>query len=104
MLEIGPNALEFFHKVLEKNQNHRGKPIYGILKLKDKFGNEVIETACKRALAFGSIKYQTIKNICEKGLYEQPVDTGVSLISNTENDIHRPLSEYEALFKLNEVR
>lgn len=104
MLEIGPNALEFFQKVLEKNQNNWGKPIYGILKLKGKFGSEVIEKACKRALAFGSIKYQTIKNICEKGLYEQPVDTGVSLISNTETDIHRPLSEYESLFKLKEVK
>lgn len=104
MLEIGPNALEFFRKVLERNQNHWGKPIYGVLKLKDKFGCEIIEKACKRALTFGSIKYQTIKNICEKGLYEQDVDTGISLTSNTESDIYRPLCEYEALFKLKEVK
>lgn len=104
MLEIGPHALEFFNKVLEKTKNHWGKPIYGIFKLKDKFGSEVVENACKRALAFGSLKYQTIKNICEKGLYEQPIDTGTSLISKTENNIDRPLSEYGELFELKEVK
>nr|WP_207751262.1 IS21 family transposase [Anaeromonas frigoriresistens] len=104
MLEIGPSALEFFDKVLDKNQNHWGKPIYGVLKLKDKFGSDIVEKACKRALAFGSIKYQTLKNICEKGIYEQPTDTGVSLISKAENDIHRPLSEYANLLSLKEVR
>lgn len=104
MLEIGPNALEFFYKVLEKKQNHWNKPIYGVLKLKEKFGDQVIEKACKRSLAFGSIKYQTIKNICENGLYEKPIDTTESLISNTNKDIYRPLSEYEDLFKLKEVK
>jgi len=45
-----------------------------VLKLKEKYGNQVIEKACMRAVAFNSIKYQTVKNICEKGLYDLPID------------------------------
>lgn len=104
MLEIGPYALEFFDRIFEKHNNHWGKPIYGILKLKDKFGSGVIEKACQRALTFGSLKYQTIRNICEKGLYKVPADTGVSLITKAENEIDRPLSEYDKLFNLKEVK
>lgn len=81
MQEIGPYALKFFDLILETQQNYWGKPIYGVLKLKERYGSQVIEKACMRAIAFNSIKYQTIKNICEKGLYNLPIENSQSLIT-----------------------
>lgn len=105
MQEIGPYALKFFDLILEKQQNYWGKPIYGVLKLKEKYGNQVIEKACMRAVAFNSIKYQTVKNICEKGLYDLPIDISQSLISTSSpEDSTRPLSEYQKLLYLKEVK
>ncbi|WP_434087767.1 IS21 family transposase [Caloranaerobacter azorensis] len=105
MEKIGQNAVKFFDNILEKQKNNWGKPIYGILKLADKYGYEVIEKACIRALMFNSLKYQTIKNICEKGLYNLPLDNSISLVTKDDlDDLSRPLSEYEKLLYLKEVR
>lgn len=105
MQEIGPYALKFFDLILEKQQNYWGKPIYGVLKLKEKYGSQVIEKACMRAVTFNSIKYQTVKNICEKGLYDLPIDISQSLISTSSpEDSTRPLSEYQKLLCLKEVK
>jgi hypothetical protein len=105
MQEIGPYALKFFDLILEKQQNYWGKPIYGVLKLKEKYGSQVIEKACMRAVTFNSIKYQTVKNICEKGLYDLPIDISQSLISTSSpEDSTRPLSEYQKLLYLKEVK
>ena len=107
MQEIGPFSLEFFDKIFNEQPNYWGKPIYGILKLKDKYGAKATERAIKRALLFNSLKYQTVKNILEKGLYDLPTDKDSSIITKASKDLlahHRPLSAYERLFKLKEVR
>lgn len=105
MESIGINALEFFDKLLVKNPQYWGKPIYGILKLRSKYGDEVIDAACKRAIAFDSLKYHTIKTICEKGLYNLPIEESTSMLTTEfPNEIVRPLSEYQELLKLKEVK
>lgn len=106
MQEIGPYALQFFDLMLEKQLNFWGKPIYGVLNLNKKYGSKIIEKACMRAIHFDSIKYQTIKNICEKGLYNLPLETSESLITTTTNlkESTRPLSEYQKLLYLKEVK
>lgn len=105
MASIGPNALEFFDRIIAEQENYWGKPIYGILKLKEKYGNEKIEKACMRAIAFNSVKYQTVKNICEKGLFNIPLENTESLITtNSLNECARPLSEYQQLLYLKEVK
>lgn len=105
MQEIGPYALKFFDLILEKQLNFWGKPIYGVLKLQEKYGSQVIEKSCRRAIYFDSIKYQTIKNICEKGLYNLPIETSESLITTSHpKESTRPLSEYQKLLCLKEVK
>lgn len=104
MQEIGPYALKFFDLIFENCQNYWGKPIYGVLKLKEKYGNQVIEKACMRAVTFNSVKYQTIKNICENGLYNLPIENNQSLITTlSPEESTRPLSEYQKLLYLKEV-
>jgi transposase len=104
MEEIGPYALQFFDQLLIEQGNYWGKPIYGILKLKEKYCNEKIEKACMRALTFGSLKYQTIKSICEKGLSNIPIEKNMSSITTIPDTYQRPLSEYQQLLYLKEVK
>ena len=40
----------------------------GVLKMKDKYGEERLEQACARAIHFNSVSYKSIKNILKKGL------------------------------------
>lgn len=40
----------------------------GVLKMKDKYGQDRLEQACARAIHFNSVSYRAIKNILKKGL------------------------------------
>lgn len=44
----------------------------GILRLKDKYGAERLDAACRRALHYGNPRYRTVKTILEKGLDQHP--------------------------------
>lgn len=74
MQEIEPYALKFFDLILENQQNYWGKPIYGILKLKEKYKSQVIENS-------------------------QSLITALSSKEST-----RPLSEYQNLLYLKEAK
>lgn len=105
MKDLGPNALEFFDKLFDKMPSNWGKPIYGILNLKTKYSIDVLDASCKRAVAFDSLKYQTVKAICEKDLYKLPIEESTSMLTTElPNEVVRPLSEYQDLLKLKEVK
>jgi hypothetical protein len=42
-----------------------------LLRLRERFGDERLETACQRALEFGEPTYATVKRILTNGLDEQ---------------------------------
>lgn len=70
--EIGPAChaviLALFNdKVLV---NLRGAQ--GIVRLREKVGDQRLNAACERALAYASPKYRTVKTILDKGLDSQP--------------------------------
>jgi hypothetical protein len=44
----------------------------GVVRLREKVGDQRLEAACERALVFGSPKYRTVKTILDKGLDSQP--------------------------------
>jgi transposase len=46
-----------------------------ILGLRKKYGDERLEAACRRALAFQSVHYKTIKSMLEVGAESQPIPT-----------------------------
>lgn len=56
-------------------QGYRG--CLGIFRLGKRFGNDRVELACGRAIAFKAFRYRHIKNILERGLERHPVgETG----------------------------
>jgi hypothetical protein len=74
MAQIGTFAEQIFFFIVEENKSYWAKPVKGILSLTRKYPPDVVNLACKRALAYGAYQYQMVKRICEKGTYVLPVD------------------------------
>ena len=69
MLSIGSNAHTLFKKLLESDTTwHR--TVRKITGLCNTYGNVVVDKAIGRSLYFNAYHYATIKNICEKGLFD----------------------------------
>jgi len=78
MAEIGVFAEQLFFLILKEMKNHWHQPVKGILSLTKRYSKEIVDLACKRALAYGACHYQTVKKICESGAYLLPVDLEIS--------------------------
>jgi hypothetical protein len=74
MASIGPEALNMFLLLQEKLPTYWHSMTRGILHLKTKYSDDIINMACKRAIRFRAISYQHVKRICENGLYHQEED------------------------------
>jgi transposase len=72
MKEIGPNAEQMFFCILDAYPTEWNRTVRGVLNLKRQFSPEIVDLACKRALAYGVKTYSTIRNICRSGAYNQP--------------------------------
>ena len=60
--------------ILQNQKGYWFKTVQGILSLEKSYTKEIVELACKRALAIQVYGYQTIKNICKNGSYKLPVE------------------------------
>ncbi len=67
-LTMGPNVYEFYINLREKNL-HYHRIITGVFDLAKKYGDAIVDLACKRANEFNSISYLSVRKICENGLY-----------------------------------
>jgi transposase len=74
MKNIGSYAEQLFFFVIQKQPKDWGRTIQGILSLLKRYPGDIIDTACKRALAFNVYQYNVIKNICANGSYMLPVE------------------------------
>ena len=74
MEEIGPYAEKIFNLIVEERPNHWGRIVKGILSLKGRYPNSIIEAACRRAYCFGIASYQVVKRICKNGAYTLPLE------------------------------
>jgi len=74
MRAIGKYAGEVFSILLVDQPYHWYKTVKGILSLKKLYTHNVIEASCERALHFGVMSYSKIKNICQSGSYNLPLD------------------------------
>jgi len=68
--QIGPHVSQLVDRLLsERVHPEQGyRPCLGIVRLADKYGEERLEAACRRALAFSAVSYKSVKSILEKGL------------------------------------
>ena len=103
--EIGSGAVEFYERhVKASSVNHLNSTrlLYGLLSLKKKYPDEVINHACLRACHYGSISYQTVKSICEKGVDMLPIGGGGSdpAVESISASKARDLSEYSRIAAL----
>ena len=96
MAEIGDHALAFFCAFRNKGkiQKYDYRTISGILSLRKKYKDNVIDQACCRALYYSSVTYGTVKSICDKGLIALPIEHNQSFISEEKS---KDLSHYNNL-------
>lgn len=74
MAGIGPYAEQVFFLLVKKCPVDWNRSVQGILSLQKIYPKEIVDLACKRAIAYGVCQYQTIKNICYNGSYNLPVE------------------------------
>jgi hypothetical protein len=65
---IGPALLEVVRLLLEDPLLYRVPTAGRLVRLKNRYGEQRLEAAARRALSFGDPNYKTIKNILNKGL------------------------------------
>jgi hypothetical protein len=74
---IGQAALQAATLILDNSiyieENY--KACYGMLMLKNRYGQQRLEAACKRAVQATRVNYTMIKNILEKGLDKESLPT-----------------------------
>lgn len=80
MLTIGINAHTLFKQLLDYDTTWQRtvRKIFGLTRIYDR---DILDKAINRALYFNAYQYTTIKNICEKGLFDLPCEP--LLIQNT---------------------
>lgn len=79
MSDIGTFAEQMFFLILKKTRYHWSCPVKGIISLTKKYPKEIVDMACKRAIAYGAYQYQTVKRMCENGSYLLPVDFNITM-------------------------
>lgn len=68
---IGPWASELVGRLLDERPLDRLRTVQAVLRLADKYGAARLEAACRRALAFDTVAYTTLKRILEQGLEDE---------------------------------
>lgn len=64
---IGPGAVAIVAELSTVNAIHRLRAIQGIIRLREKYGDDRLDAACARALAVGDPNYRTVKGILVAG-------------------------------------
>ncbi|WP_083755760.1 IS21 family transposase [Caldicellulosiruptor saccharolyticus] len=104
--EIGNWALKFFEEFIKQEgfKKYDYRSISGIIALKERYGAEAVDNACKRALKFGGLSYKVVKNICEKGISDLPEYEDESYINEEITELYRDIREYDKLLKIGELQ
>lgn len=71
---VGPNCRELIETLFADRVLDNLRAAQGVIGLDKTYGRQRLEAACARALAFGSGRYRTVKDILRKGLDQQPLD------------------------------
>ncbi|KJJ83663.1 transposase [Candidatus Omnitrophus magneticus] len=74
MHNIGPFAEQMFFAILKDSPNLWSRKVQGIISLLNTYPGGVVDSACKRALAYQVYSYKIIKKICSNGSYSLPVE------------------------------
>jgi transposase len=74
---VGPSTAQLFKTILESKPHPQMgyRSCLGILRLGQRYSNERLEGAARRALATGACSYPSVKSILERSLDRQPLET-----------------------------
>jgi len=72
--QIGPHCEAYVDAMFGDRVVDRLRTVMGVLRLRDKYGPRRLEDACRRALHYGSLGYNPIKLILERGLDQSPLE------------------------------
>lgn len=84
MAEIGPYAEQIFFLVVQQHPRDWSRTVQGISSLTKNYPKDIVDLACKRAVAFKIYQYQIIKNICSNGSYNLPIEFNFEEVENHE--------------------
>lgn len=65
--QIGPGAVAIVAELSTVNAIHRLRAIQGIIRLRERYGDDRLDAACTRALTVGDPRYRTVKGILVAG-------------------------------------
>ncbi len=68
---IGDNCLVFIERLFSHKVLDNLRAAQGIISFSKRYGEKRLEAACERALTFDNVRYNTVKQILEKGLDQQ---------------------------------
>ena len=74
MRAIGPFTEQIFFMLISTHPHDWNRTAKGILSLTKTYPTTIVELSCKRALVYNVCQYQVIKNICQNGCYNLPID------------------------------
>ena len=92
--QTGENTASAISKILEQKMfiEQSYNSCLGVLRLGEKYGNDRLEAACKRALAGYKVTYMTIKNILERNLDKATDQTDLFIPIPDHENIRGPES------------
>jgi hypothetical protein len=70
---VGSDCLEVVERLFADKVVDHLRGVQGILSLTKRYGSARVNAACKRALAFNSCRYMTIKKTLQNGLEYAPL-------------------------------
>lgn len=100
--EIGPLTHELVKKILNDPVRDKLRPVRKLLALSISYEKERIEAACERALLYKTHRYQSVKDILEKGLDQEPIKKKNSKIHPLFKHARNP-QEYQITPQTTEV-
>ena len=93
--KIGPYTKEICLKILSNPKVEKLKPVRCLLRLSLKYGENRLESACKRALEYNNLKYESVKNILKEELDLETKEQKIIPIASSYR-FARNLDEYKS--------
>jgi hypothetical protein len=90
---IGEAAHAWAQTALTQRKQLAFRAIQGLLRLPEKYSVEVVETACEQARRLGSLRYQTVANLCSALSHPEAAQEQLELLQ--EHDLIRDPKEYQ---------
>jgi transposase len=86
--KTGPQTAQVVTRILETRPHpEQGyRPCLGLLRLGQRYGEDRLEKACRRALHIGGLSYRSIKSILEHGLDRLPLEEQTALELPQDHD------------------